>query len=104
MAQQLAGEIRRQSGFELLAPAPLNTICFRYVPPGMTDPAAINAFNAELLEQLNATGSLYMTHTRLHGAFTIRMVIGQTNVQQRHVDRAWSLIRETAVTLAGAEA
>ena len=104
MAQQLAGEIRRQSGFELLAPVPLNTICFRYVPPGMTDPAAIDAFNAELLERLNATGSLYMTHTRLHGAFTIRMVIGQTNVQQRHVDRAWSLIRETAGALGGAEA
>jgi len=45
-----------------------------------------------------------MTHTRLHGAFTIRMVIGQTNVQQRHVDRAWVLIRETAVALARAEA
>jgi aromatic-L-amino-acid/L-tryptophan decarboxylase len=104
MAQQLAGEIRRQPGFELLAPVPLNTICFRYVPPGMTDPAAIDAFNAELLERLNATGSLYMTHTRLRGAFTIRMVIGQTNVQQRHVDRAWSLIHEMAVTLAGAEA
>jgi aromatic-L-amino-acid decarboxylase len=70
----------------------------------MTDPVAIDAFNTGLLERLNATGSLYMTHTRLHGAFTIRMVIGQTNVQQRHVDRAWVLIRETAVALARAEA
>ena len=100
MAQQLADEIRRQPGFEVLAPVPINTVCFRYVPPGMTDLPEVDAFNANLLERLNATGSLYMTHTRLRGAFTIRMVIAQTHVQQRHVDRAWALIRETALDLA----
>jgi aromatic-L-amino-acid decarboxylase len=102
LAHQLAEEIRRHPAFEVLAPVPVNTICFRVVPPGLTDPSAIDALNAEVLERLNATGSLYMTHTRLNGSFAIRMVIGQTNVQQRHVDRAWSLIRETALGVAGA--
>lgn len=100
MAQQLAEEIRRDPAFEVLAPVPLNTVCFRFAPPGLTDPGAIDALNADLLERLNATGSLFMTHTRLNGAFAIRMVIGQTNVQQRHVDRAWTLIREAALGLA----
>jgi len=99
MAQQLAGEIRRHPAFELLAPAPLNAICFRHLPAGVTDPAAIDAVNAELLERLNNSGSVFMTHTRLNGLFAIRMVVGQTNVQQRHVDRAWTLIRETAAGL-----
>ena len=98
MAQQLAEEIRRDPQFELLAPVPVNVVCFRYTPAGVTDPATLDAVNAELLERLNSSGSLYMTHTRLNGVFTIRMVIGQTNVQQRHVDRAWALIRETALT------
>ncbi|MBP1678091.1 MAG: aromatic-L-amino-acid decarboxylase [Bacteroidetes bacterium] len=101
LAQQLAREIRRDPAFELLAPVPLNAICFRHVPPGITDPAALDALNAELLERVNSSGSVYMTHTRLNGRFTIRMVIGQTNVQQRHVDRAWSLIRETALSHTG---
>jgi aromatic-L-amino-acid decarboxylase len=101
MAQQLADEIRRDPAFELLAPVPLNVICFRHIPPGITDPSAIDAVNADLLERLNCTGSLFMTHTRLNGIFVIRMVIGQTNVQQRHVDRAWTLIRETAREISG---
>lgn len=96
MAQQLAEEIRRDPQFQLLAPVPLGTLCFRYTPAGLTDPSTLDALNATLLERLNATGSLFMTHTRLNGAFTLRLVIGQTNVQQRHVDRAWSLIREIA--------
>jgi aromatic-L-amino-acid decarboxylase len=85
-----------------MAPVPLNTVCFRAIPAGAPDPARIDTLNADLLERLNATGSLYMTHTRLQGAFTLRIVIGQTSVQQRHVDHAWALIRDTAQALASA--
>jgi aromatic-L-amino-acid decarboxylase len=99
LAQKLAGHIAESGTFELLAPVPLNTICFRYHPAGITDDQALNALNARLLETLNATGKLFLTHTKLSGKFTLRLVIGQTNVQQDHVTRAWDLICETARTL-----
>jgi aromatic-L-amino-acid decarboxylase len=102
MAHALADEMRKHPSFELMAPVPLNTVCFRAIPAGAPDPARIDTLNADLLERLNATGSLYMTHTRLQGAFTLRIVIGQTSVQQRHVDHAWALIRDTAQALASA--
>jgi aromatic-L-amino-acid decarboxylase len=98
MAATLAGTIRTTPDFELLAPVPLNLICFRYHPAGTNDIEALNRLNASLMERLNATGKLFLTHTKLNGAFAIRMVIGQTHVQQRHVDAAWDLIRSMART------
>jgi aromatic-L-amino-acid decarboxylase len=98
MARGLAEKIGRADDFELLAPVPLNTICFRYTPAGISSEEDLNRINAELLENLNATGRVYMTHTKLRGKYTLRIVIGQTSVEQRHVDSAWDLIQETAQT------
>jgi aromatic-L-amino-acid decarboxylase len=99
LAQELAGHIAASGTFELLAPVPLNTICFRYHPAGVTDDQALNAVNELLLETLNTTGKLFLTHTKLSGKFALRLVIGQTTVQQHHVTQAWDLICETARTL-----
>lgn len=99
LAQELAGRITESGTFELLAPVPLNTICFRYHPAGITDDQTLNALNARLLEALNTTGKVYLTHTKLSGRYTLRLVIGQTTVQQDHVTRAWDLICQTAGTL-----
>ena len=62
-------------------------------PDGAGDP---DALNEKLLETVNATGKLYLTHTKLNGVYTIRLVIAQTHVQQRHADEAWDLIVKTA--------
>ncbi len=96
MTQGVVTRIRASQHFELLAPVPLNTICFRYVPKGISDLQHINALNAELLESLNSTGHVFVTHTKLNEIYAIRFVIGQTHVDQRHVDQAWDLIVETA--------
>ncbi|HSQ74888.1 MAG TPA: pyridoxal-dependent decarboxylase [Bacteroidota bacterium] len=96
MARQLTERIRSTPGFQILAPVPLNVLCFRYAPSGLTDPAALDALNARLLETLNHTGLLYLSHTRLAGRFTLRLVVGQTYVRQRHVDEAWERIVATA--------
>ena len=82
--------------FEVLAPVPLNVICFRYKPGGLEDPDRLNALNAALLEALNGTGKAYFTHTKLAGRYSLRFVIGQTEVEERHVKAAWELIRKTA--------
>ena len=96
LAKKLAERISRSQDFELLAPVPLNTICFRYSPPDIQDEREINAINERLLKDLNRTGEVYMTHTTLDDRYTIRLVVGQTYIKERHVDRAWELIRKTA--------
>ena len=99
LARELSKRMEAAERFEILAPVPLNLICFRYRPPGVKDKTALDRINAELLDRLNATGKLFMTHTRLNGVYTLRMMIGQTEVEERHVEQAWDLIRRTAESL-----
>jgi len=96
LARELAGNIRSANDFELLAPVPLNTVCFRYKPRHVSDEVALNTLNAGLMERLNATGKIYLTHTKLNGRFALRIVVGQTNVEERHVREAWEMIQRMA--------
>lgn len=96
LAQELLAKMRAAGDFEILAPVPLNTICFRYHPSRVTDEAELNRMNAELMERLNKTGKLFLTHTKLDGRFTLRLVIAQTNVDARHVEEAWAMIQQFA--------
>jgi aromatic-L-amino-acid decarboxylase len=100
MAQALAEEIRGTPDFEVLAPVPLSLVCFRYRPAGVPEGEELNAMNARLLESLNATGRIFLTHTMLRGTYSLRLVVGQLRARDRHVEEAWSLIREHARTLA----
>jgi aromatic-L-amino-acid decarboxylase len=95
MAQKLAERINSEPDFELLAPVPLNTVCFRYTPAG-ADEEKLNEINESLLNMINATGSVFLSHTSLDDRYTIRFVVGQTRVEQRHVDAGWELIRNCA--------
>jgi aromatic-L-amino-acid decarboxylase len=92
LAQELAQWIREDPRFEVAAPVPLNLVCFRHRDGDKA--------NQELLDRLNASGKMYLTSTRLDGKLTLRMSIGQTNTQERHVRQAWDLIRQTAETQA----
>jgi len=86
-------ELLKDGRFEILAPVVANVICFRYVPKNLND-EQINEINEKLLHNLNGTGKLFLTHTKLSGKYTLRMVIAQTNVEKRNVDNALSLIKE----------
>ena len=85
LAQQFANWVREDNRFELGAPAPLNLVCFRL--------KAGDESNQSLMEKLNQSGDLYLTHTRLDGKFTLRMCIGQTNTTEQHVKKAWMRIK-----------
>ena len=74
--------------FELAAPAPLNLVCFRL--------KSGDAANQALMERLNRSGDIFLTHTRLNDRFTLRFCVGQTNTQRRHVERAWKRIQQEA--------
>jgi aromatic-L-amino-acid decarboxylase len=98
-AAELAEEIRSTGDFELFEPQNLGLVCFRYSPPGEANRDKLNEVNDKLMRRLNATGKIYLTHTRVNGLITLRMVVGQTNVTRAHVQNAWKLIRETAKNL-----
>jgi aromatic-L-amino-acid decarboxylase len=85
LARMFAEWVRRDPRFELAAPAPLNLVCFRH--------RGGDAVNEELLRKLNASGNLYLTHTKLDSRYTLRMSIGQTHTEERHVRAAWELIQ-----------
>ncbi|MDX9856673.1 MAG: pyridoxal-dependent decarboxylase [candidate division Zixibacteria bacterium] len=101
MAQSVARWIEDDPEFELLAPAPLNVLCFRYHPAGIDDPRRLDALNEHLLESINASGQAYLTHTRLSGAYAVRLVIAQTNVTEEDVRRTWQVVREAAAAAGG---
>lgn len=91
LAQMFAGWVRADSRFELAAPAKLNLICFRLRSGDQT--------NQALMDRLNASGDLFLTHTKLDGKVTLRFCIGQTNTQQRHIERAWERMQQEAAKL-----
>jgi aromatic-L-amino-acid decarboxylase len=99
MARNLAEKVKAETDFEVMAPARLALFCFRHLPEGLDDAEAIDGHNQRLVEALNATGALYLTHTRIGGAYAIRFCVGQLWTEQRHVDAAWKTIRETARSL-----
>ncbi len=92
LAQEFAARLRKDGRFELLAPVPLNLICFRYKPVGVESLDQLNELNKLLEQKINETGKAYITHTKLLGKYTLRMCIGQTNVEKRHVDAFWELL------------
>jgi aromatic-L-amino-acid/L-tryptophan decarboxylase len=96
MAGDLARRIDAEPDFEVLAPTPLNTVCFHYLPENHGDVNATNEINKRLLESINDSGSAYLTHTTLDGVYTLRFVIGQTRTEARHVEETWRLIRDSA--------
>ncbi len=99
LAQQAVKWIIAHPDFELLAPAPLNAICFRFHPAAISNEDLLNELNEKLLHRLNASGEVFLTHTKLNGRYTIRLIIGQTNVTLKHVEKVWNLIQKFSCEL-----
>jgi aromatic-L-amino-acid decarboxylase len=98
LARGFADWIDAEPGFERLAPVPFSVVAFRHVPAGLAgDEAAVDAHNARLLDRLNATGEVYLSHTKLRGRYALRFAVGNLRTERRHVERARELIRELAV-------
>jgi aromatic-L-amino-acid decarboxylase len=88
LAREFALWVGGHEAFELAAPVPLNLVCFRH--------RGGDAVNQKVLDRLNRSGQLYLSHTRLDGRLTLRMSIGQTNTRREHVERAWALLQQAA--------
>jgi aromatic-L-amino-acid/L-tryptophan decarboxylase len=77
----------------------LNFTCFRLHPAGMENPDELNRLNEAFLDEINKGGKIFLTHTKINGLFTLRMVIGQTYVEGKEVDEALELITAAAQTI-----
>lgn len=91
MARELAGWIESSSSqdgrFELAAPVPFSTVCFRARHPQDQD-----RFNERLLARINAAGPFFLSHTGLGGRYTLRVAIGNLRTGREHVEALWKLI------------
>jgi aromatic-L-amino-acid decarboxylase len=90
LARVFAGWVEADEGFELLAPVPMGVVCFRARAAGG---GAADELNERLLSSLNATGAAYLTHTRLRGRLALRVAVGNVLTEERHLARAWELLR-----------
>jgi aromatic-L-amino-acid decarboxylase len=95
MARDLASWVDDEPEWERVAPVPFSLVCFRYAPSGTTE-AERELLNAAILERVNASGTAYLSHTKLNGMYVLRLAIGNMRTEPRHVREAWRLLREAA--------
>jgi aromatic-L-amino-acid decarboxylase len=88
LAQEFAAWVAADERFEVVAPHPLALVTFRMR-------AGDDATRA-LMDRVNASGRMYLTHTSVNGAIALRMSIGATLTERRHVRAAWEQLAETA--------
>jgi len=88
LARLFASFVEQDSRFEIAAPVPFSTVCFR-LRTGDDD-------NSRLMERVNATGKIFISHTRVDDRFTLRFSIGNVKTEERHVRDAWDLIASEA--------
>jgi aromatic-L-amino-acid decarboxylase len=91
LAQRFKEWVEEHEDFELMAPVSLSLVCFR-LNDGR-DEEDLNDLNRRLLESLNQTGKVFLTHTSLRGKYVLRLSIGSRTTEERHVREAWELIK-----------
>ena len=93
LAREFASWVRAEAGWEVMAPIPFSTVCYRYAPPGTSEEVR-ERMNASILEHVNASGKAFISHTKLNGRYALRLAIGNIRTERRHVAEAWRLLRE----------
>jgi aromatic-L-amino-acid decarboxylase len=92
LARDFAAWVDASSSFQLVVPPLLNLVCFRHVGD--------DQLNERLLESVNADGDVFLTHTTLAGRYVLRLAVGGTYTERRHVEQAWSSLQHAAAALA----
>lgn len=95
--QWVKEQVMTTPGFELIAPAPLNLVCFRLHPNSINDEKKLDELNEAFINKLNASGKILLTQTRLDNKFVIRFVAGQAQATLETVKTGWGLVAEASL-------
>jgi aromatic-L-amino-acid decarboxylase len=99
----LAAQIDAAPNWRRVAPAPLQTVCMRHVPPGLAgDEVALAAHNQGIVDAINASGRQHLATSILKGQKIIRVSVGATATEQRHLEQLWRALQERAGAKCGA--
>ena len=100
LARLFASWVEESPEFELLAPVPFALVCFRACvssPPvtkGKSDIEELNTLNEQIMNDINASGDAYLSHTKLNGKYTLRLSVGSIRVEEKHLKKVWDLLNE----------
>jgi aromatic-L-amino-acid decarboxylase len=102
LAQLFSGWVDDSDDFERLAPVPLSVVCFRARPATLAwTNTRLDALNSRILDAVNASGEVFLSHTQLDGRFALRLAVGHIRTAEHHVRRAWELLNEAMILAAG---
>ncbi|RDX98841.1 Tyrosine decarboxylase 1 [Mucuna pruriens] len=93
--EELVGQDTR---FKVIAPRTFSLVCFRLLPPLNSEDHG-NKLNRDLLDSVNSTGSVFISHTVLSGEYILRLVVGTPLTEKRHVNMAWQILQDKATAL-----
>jgi aromatic-L-amino-acid decarboxylase len=88
LAALFEGWVREEPGWELVAPRPFSLVCFRR--------EASDEENEALLERVNASGEVFLSHTKLNGRNVLRLAVGNARTTEDDVRLAWDVLRREA--------
>ena len=89
LARLFASWVEESGSFEMLAPVPFALVCFRACPKDVDD---LDALNERIMNDINASGEAYLSHTKLDGKFTLRLSVGSIRVEEKHLVKVWELL------------
>jgi aromatic-L-amino-acid/L-tryptophan decarboxylase len=88
LAETFESWVDAEPGWELTAPRHFSLVCFRR--------SGSDEENEQILERANATGEIFISHTKLHDRYVLRLAIGNARTTEDDVRRAWEVLRECA--------
>jgi aromatic-L-amino-acid decarboxylase len=104
LARTFAGWVDADPDFERVAPVPFSVVCFRAAPAAVRSSlgdaenvdlaSRLDALNERILDRVNKSGDVFLSHTKLDGRYVIRLAVGHLKTEERHLRRAWDLLRE----------
>ena len=95
LAREFASWVHQAPDWEVVAPVPFSLVCFRYAPSGVHE-EVLNTLNERLLAAVNASGEVFLSHTKLDGRYVLRLAVGNIRTEEKHVKRAWEILQLAA--------